>query len=91
VINNRETDELLTHEQGHFNLGILCMQEVLQTYKKMYFTKDDYLSQLHNLLVDTIKKYNDLGLKYDEETAHGRNKKKQEKWNIFFDNNLQVK
>lgn len=31
---DKATDELLIHEQGHFDCGLLCMNELLATYKK---------------------------------------------------------
>jgi hypothetical protein len=79
------TDELLVHEQGHFNIGILSMKEILFKYRTTKFTKSNFNEVLKNLFLDTQKKYNDLGIKYDNETDHSKNKEQQLKWNKFFE------
>ncbi len=81
---DRLSDKLLEHEQGHFNLGILCMKEIVEKYKQTRFTKNNYSTQIRNLLDEVSKKYKDLGTKYDEETNHSKNLEQQIKWNNFF-------
>ena len=88
---DRLSDKLLTHEQGHFNLGILCMREMLEKYKQTRFTKDNYNTQLRNMLDEISKKYNDLGIKYDAETDHSKNLEQQLKWDNFFTEQLKDK
>lgn len=87
---DKVTDELLIHEQGHFNIGILCMREILQVYKQTKFTKSNFNATIQNIFDVTLKKYNEMGVKYDEETEHFNNKKQQEKWNLFFAENLKT-
>ena len=80
----KSTDELLKHEQGHFDLGRLCQLEILAIVKTTVFYKADFKSQLKTIFTNTVDKYKALGRKYDEETNHSINKQKQEEWNNFF-------
>lgn len=88
---DRLSDKLLEHEQGHFNLGILCMREMLEKYKQTRLTKDNYNTQLRNMLDEISKKYKDLGIKYDAETDHSKNPEQRLKWNNFFTEQLKDK
>ena len=84
----KATNELLIHEQGHFDCGLLCMSEFLATYKKTFFTRSNFQSGLKELFNSLIKKHSDMGEKYDAETNHGMNKEEQLKWNAFFADQL---
>jgi len=84
VKKEKETDDLLVHEQGHFNFGILCMDEFLAAYSKLHFTKDNLHTAIQNLFSAILKEYHDMGERYDQETNHGMNKQVQAKWNSFF-------
>jgi len=77
------TDDLLKHEQGHFDIGKLCQLEILAEVKKTVFYKDDFKSKLKTIFNSALEKYKALGRKYDEETEHSINKQKQEEWNGF--------
>lgn len=85
---DKVTDELLVHEQGHFDLGILCVREIMKKVKETKFTQANLNSRLNKIINDTSKKYNKLGLKYDKETNHSKNLKQQRKWNEFFKEKL---
>jgi hypothetical protein len=85
---DKVTDELLVHEQGHFNFGILCVKEIMTKYNQAKFTKANYNSILQGIINDASKKYNEMGLRYDEETDHSKQKEQQAKWNAFFSENL---
>lgn len=77
------TEDLLKHEQGHFDIGRLCQLEILATVKTTLFTKTEFKTQLKTIFNNTLDKYKKLGRKYDEETNHSINKEKQEEWNNF--------
>jgi hypothetical protein len=77
-------DELLIHEQGHFNFGIMYMNEILNRLKKAKLTRENWKSQVDEIFEETSSKYRVLELKYDEETDHSRNRIHQRKWNDFF-------
>ena len=85
---DKVSDELLIHEQGHFNIGILYMREVLAVYKKTRFNKSNFSSSIQNIMNDAFKKYNTMGVTYDTETDHSKNNEQQKKWNLFFEEKL---
>lgn len=77
------SDALLKHEQGHFDIAILCQLEIISLIKHASLHKDDYKSQIKNIFKESLQKYTALEDKYDAETAHSMNKDKQEEWNKF--------
>ncbi len=86
---NKESDELLRHEHGHFDIGILCMNEIINTFKKTSFSRNNFQTGTQSLISIIVKKYNDMGAQYDKETSHSKNKNEQEKWNNFFVKSLE--
>jgi hypothetical protein len=80
---DKVSDELLAHEQGHFNIGILCMREVLSVVNKMTLTKTDYADAIRNVYGEIMRKYNEMNVQYDSETDHFKNKEQQQKWNAL--------
>ncbi len=84
-----ETDYLLQHEQGHFNTGLLCQAEMFNQIKSTVFLKNNFQDKLKAIFSNTMEKYHAMGLKYDEETDHSKNKESQEKWNTFFTKTMQ--
>lgn len=85
---DKVTDELLVHEQGHFNIGILHLNEILSEYHKANFTKTNFNFLMQKIINDASRKYNQMSLKYDEETKHFMDKEQQKKWDAFFADNL---
>lgn len=83
VKEGKSTDDLLKHEQGHFDIGRLCQLEILASIKTTIFDKTGYRSQMKEIFKNALEKYRGLGSKYDDETNHGLNKEKQEGWNKF--------
>jgi len=78
------SDELLLHEQGHFNFGILTMKEILEQVKQTHFTGSNYQVSIQKIVNQVAKKYHDMGRLYDEETKHHMDREQQAKWNDFF-------
>ena len=85
VKKGKETEELLRHEQGHFDVGVLYMQEVFQTIGTANFTKAGYKDEFEKIIKDIHDKYVAMGDKYDKETNHSIQKEEQVKWNAFFE------
>lgn len=85
---DKKSDELLLHEQGHFDIGLLFMKEVLEEISKVTFTRSNYQSEIRNLTSRVHKKYNEMTLTYDEDTNHSKNKEQQKNWTKFFSDNL---
>lgn len=84
VKKGKETDELLKHEQGHFDVGLLYMQEVLNSVTAASFTRSSYKEEFKTFIEGIHLKYSEMGKQYDKETNHSINKEEQGKWNSFF-------
>jgi hypothetical protein len=84
VKKGKETNELLVHEQGHFNIGILCMNEMIRAMQKTSFMQNNFMSLFSKIINEITSKYYVMGQQYDQETSHGTRKKRQQKWNEFF-------
>jgi len=77
-----QTDDLLKHEQGHFDIyeiyGRLIMQRIKET-KALSETKfSDKISSIFTKSFTELQKFQH---EYDRETDHSKDKEKQEKWN----------
>jgi hypothetical protein len=82
------SDELLVHEQGHFDLGVMCLNEILSSYKQLRLTKSNWNTALQDMVSRLLTKYDGLMKQYDKETNHSNNKEEQKKWNKFFEDSL---
>jgi Bacterial protein of unknown function (DUF922) len=80
----KQSDPLLKHEQGHFDLGLLCQQEMIKQFSSAVFTRANYKEQVQKLFNAVLDKYRLLGVKYDSETDHSKNQVSQDNWNNFF-------
>jgi hypothetical protein len=83
-IQNKTTDELLKHEQGHFDIAILCMKEFMSIYRQTTFHRSDLDRKMKKIFSDMMNKYHQLGIDYDRETEHSQNTEAQKHWNLFF-------
>ncbi|MEO6949506.1 MAG: DUF922 domain-containing protein [Ginsengibacter sp.] len=88
VKKGKESDYLLAHEQGHFDLGIICMREILKKQSETTVTRENYKTVLGDIFQEKLKKFKALGALYDKETEHSKNRQEQEKWNQYFLENL---
>lgn len=80
----KQTAILLKHEQGHFDLGLICQREILKKFNSAVFLKADFQNKMQAIFSSILEKYHLMGLKYDEETNHSRNQAAQDNWNVFF-------
>jgi hypothetical protein len=85
---SKVTDDLLIHEQGHFDIAIVCVREIVEVYKQTRFTRANLNATLQNIVNTIRKKYDEMELKYDAETDHSKNKEQQAKWNQFIGEQL---
>ena len=86
--NDKISDSLLRHEQGHFNIGRLCATELQLKVDTTVFLKPDYQGKLAAIIRESVEKYKKKDLLYDEETNHCKNREQQLKWDIFFTTEL---
>lgn len=80
----KETPALLKHEQGHFNIGLICQQEILERINNTVYLKNEFPSRLQNDFNSILHKYQRMNAQYDEETDHSRNLNNQQKWDTYF-------
>ena len=82
------TEELLSHEQGHFNIGILATKELRKSIENKKFNKNTFKNEIQDLIRSIDKKYQELGVKYDKETSHSSDRIEQKKWDAYFKKEL---
>ncbi len=88
VKKGKETDYLLKHEQGHFDIGILLAREILREVNTPRFTKFNFQNGLNKIINTVSEKYRKMGVEYDKETDHSKNSTAQEKWNDLIEQAL---
>lgn len=89
VKKGKQTDYLLKHEQGHFDISILMVHELLAQVKSARFTKFNFQSGINKLVNVISEKYRKMGLAYDKETDHSKNITGQLKWDAFIEKALE--
>jgi predicted secreted Zn-dependent protease len=73
-------NELLSHEQGHYDLNEIFAAELKNILTDSCFDKLQYKSQVDSIFKSLHSKYDKLQLKYDLDTDHMRQKNMQAKW-----------
>lgn len=87
-INSRETFvALLNHEQGHFKIGALMQQELMQRLKAKRYSSH-YKQEAATIFNKVATKYHLLQLQYDKETRHMMNIEKQKQWDEKLNSSL---
>ncbi|GMV36635.1 MAG: hypothetical protein AMXMBFR61_11430 [Fimbriimonadales bacterium] len=83
----KKTDELLKHEQYHFDISEYWareLQKVLDGLEGIGDTPEaaeaNLAEKVQQAYQDILQKHNAMQEKYDEETDHSRNAEKQEEW-----------
>jgi predicted secreted Zn-dependent protease len=81
MIRTKETlNDLLSHEQGHYDLNEIFAAELKKRLVDTCFDKLLYKSQVDSIFKALHQKYDMLQLKYDRDTDHMRQKGMQAKW-----------
>ena len=83
VKKGKETDYLLKHEQGHFDIAILLVREILKQVTETHFTKTNFQTGISKIVSTVAEKYRKMGIEYDKETDHSKNITAQQKWDNF--------
>ena len=78
------SDTVLKHEQGHFDVGIICAMELQERINNTIFLKGDYQVRLSAVIKEVVDKYKKMDLQYDVETNHSVKREEQWKWDAFF-------
>lgn len=80
-IRTRETlNELLSHEQGHYDISEVFATDLKSTLSGLCFDKVSYKKSADSVFQFKNRYYDGLQRQYDTETDHMRNKEMQLKW-----------
>lgn len=82
-----EYDELLEHEQGHFNIGHLCALAFQKKVQRTKFDPKNYRQEVQRMYDENMREYCEMERNYDKETCHMMDSDMQRRWN----NDLQEK
>ncbi|RYY19518.1 MAG: DUF922 domain-containing protein [Cytophagaceae bacterium] len=82
VLPDRKSAELLVHEQGHFDFGLLVAAEFKKAIKSTVLLRSDYNQKVSFIFNSILSNVKQLEIQYDEETNHMKNKKEQLRWNV---------
>jgi hypothetical protein len=77
---NHSTEQLLAHEQLHFDITALAACELVKTLKTTAFTPDNFTKELEAIQKKTEKDRSKMQQQYDRETNHSLIKAKQADW-----------
>lgn len=75
-----QSDELLNHEQGHYNIGCLCALTFKKRVQETVFSPNNYRNELTQLFRTTLDEFLEFEKRYDAETDHFKNKAQQKEW-----------
>ena len=81
VVSGKKSKELLSHEQGHFDITGLTGRDMLRDLAAIRAPSVKVLQRrVRKTIQQTQKLANELTTKYDDETKHGKDKTVQKKW-----------
>lgn len=86
---DKVSDSLLTHEQGHFNIGWLFAIAFQQRVNSTVLFRHNYQSKIEELFNQELEKFREMERLYDKETRHFHNREQQKKWDLFFNKELE--
>ncbi|WP_295677045.1 hypothetical protein [uncultured Mucilaginibacter sp.] len=88
TIGSREMlEEILKHEQGHYNISYMEQQELLRTVGRTVF-RADYHRVADNIFDRIEAKYKKLNQNYDTDTQNSTNRVQQHSWDAYFQQRL---
>ena len=75
-----KTNEVLAHEQGHFDIAEIFARKLNKMMKAYRFNAKTASTDLNRLYEDVMKQHRQTQTQYDQETDYSRNKPNQEEW-----------
>jgi hypothetical protein len=87
VLSQQMLEEILNHEQGHYIIAYMEQQELIRSVSKTRFDAN-YQYEASKLFDHIHEKYKQLGLDYDDDTAHMLNRQQQHSWDAYFKKRL---
>ncbi len=80
-------DQILKHEQGHYNIAYLLKCEANSVLTHHHYTSN-YQAEIIDLFKQVEAKYHKLNADYEYQTQHMLNIQNQDKWNGWFSHQL---
>ena len=85
-----DAEELLAHEQLHFDISELVMRRMREKFKAISYTDSEQVNkEIKKLFAEAEKERRDINDAYDEETEHGVNKQEQLNWQKMIQDELE--
>lgn len=75
-----QTDHILAHEQGHFDIAEVFARKLNKEMKEYVFNKNTYRTDLKRIYDDVLLQKETMQNDYDRETNHSIDKEKQLVW-----------
>ena len=75
-----QTEHILGHEQGHFDITEIFARKLNQRMAKYVFNRSTYEKDLKKIYDDILSEKDELQTAYDNETDYSRNKPQQAAW-----------
>ncbi|WP_462264098.1 DUF922 domain-containing protein [Mucilaginibacter sp.] len=83
VMQSGKLEQVLAHEQGHYNIAYLEQQELLQAFNQARYGAD-YQQQVNQIFSSIDQKYRNLNQDYEQDTMHMLDRDGQNQWNVWF-------
>ncbi len=80
VREDKESGELLHHEQGHFNTAVLLEGQFKKAIDTTTLLNSNYAQTIDSVFNVLLKSISELNIEYDKETNHMWNKEAQKQW-----------
>jgi len=78
---DKETTELLQHEQGHYDFALLLTLEFKKEADSTTLLMNNYNRKLDSIFNATLNNIQQMEIQYDNETNHMWNRPAQKRWN----------
>jgi len=88
-IADKQTNDLLAHEQLHFDISEIFARELFIAFNKKTYTSN-YKNEVLDIVATVFKSAAEMQEKYDRETDHSRNKIKQAEWEVYIQHLLET-
>jgi hypothetical protein len=75
-----QTDYILSHEQGHFDIAEIFARRLHKKMLEYKFNRKTYQHDLKKIYQEVLDEKEEWQNTYDEETRHSINRKKQAEW-----------
>jgi hypothetical protein len=87
VKNQNMLQEILKHEQGHYNIAWLMRNELYSVFTRHRYSAN-YQYEIASLFKQIESKYHKMNEDYENQTQHMDDAANQQKWNTWFNRQL---